>query len=120
MILDLALGDNIFINDTIDAAVQELDILFNTANTELIGNVDYGTNFEQFLWNLNPSEESLKSYVYEKINSTYFLAKMKVDVDVSIEDGTHRNIYNVTITVNYPEAIDSTHKNMQKRVYQFR
>lgn len=120
MILDLALDDKIFINNNIDAAVQELDILFNTTNTELIGNVDYGTNFEQFLWNLNPSEESLEKYIYEKINGTYFLSKMYVDVDVTIEEGTHRSIYNVSIVVDYPNDIDSSHKYMQKRIYQFR
>ena len=50
--LDLALDDRIFLNDPIDCAVQELDLILNTNCTELIGYTDYGTNFEQFLWQM--------------------------------------------------------------------
>ena len=46
--IDLALDSKIFIDTNIDAALQELDLLFNTENTELIGYPEYGTNFEQF------------------------------------------------------------------------
>ena len=35
--LDLAIDNRVFIYDIIDAAIQEIDLLFNTTNTELIG-----------------------------------------------------------------------------------
>ena len=63
--LDLALDDRIFLNDPIDCAVQELDIILNTNCTELIGYTDYGTNFEQFLWEMTPSVEEIKKYIKE-------------------------------------------------------
>ena len=40
--LDLALDDRIFLNDPIDCAVQELDLILNTNCTELIGYTEYG------------------------------------------------------------------------------
>ena len=48
--IDLALDGRVMIRNIMDEAVQELDILFNTDTTELLGYPTYGTNFEQFLW----------------------------------------------------------------------
>ncbi len=95
---DFALDDSVFINSHINAALQELDILFNTENTELIGYPTYGVNFEQFLWQLNPSPKALKSYIEEHIEKyTYFCQDFDVVVNVSVIDGEYRNIYNVMI-----------------------
>ena len=68
--IDLSLDYNVFINSEFDAALQELDLLFNTETTELINNATFGTNFEQFLWQLTPATQSLKQYISEKINET--------------------------------------------------
>lgn len=97
--IDLALDGKIFIDNTVDAALQELDMLFNTEKTELINNVQYGTNFEQFLWVLNPSEEQLKKYISEQITNTYFLSSMDYDINVEILKGDFRLIYFVQISV---------------------
>ena len=66
--IDLALDSNVFIDSVFDAALQELDIILNTRYTELIGYPKFGTDFEQFLWQLTPSAQSLKRYILEKIN----------------------------------------------------
>ena len=47
--LDLSLDHNVLINTELEAAVQELNIIFNTETTVLIGCPTFGTNFEQFL-----------------------------------------------------------------------
>ena len=65
--VDLALTDNIFTESKIEEAIQELDILFNTVPTELIGDTTYGSNFLQFLWSLTPMEESITKYIYDRI-----------------------------------------------------
>ena len=112
--IDLALDSKIFIDSNIDAALQELDLLFNTVNTELIGYPKYGTNFEQFLWQMLPSPNALESYITDKFNDTYFLSKMETSVSVNVTSGEFRNIYEVTIYVT------DSNKKIQKRVYQFR
>lgn len=111
--LDLAIDSRIFIYNEVDAALQELDMIFNTENTELIGYPRYGTNFEQFLWQMYPSPESLKSYINEKISSTYFLSKMNTEIDVKVLKGEFRSIYCVSIYV-------SDGNDTGKREYQFR
>jgi hypothetical protein len=99
--LDLALDNKIFINDKLDAAIQELDLIFNTENTELIGYPQYGTNWLQFLWRLNPSGEDLKKYIYEKIQDSFFLNQFNVDITVNIlEDTVYECIYQVMIKIS--------------------
>ena len=55
MTIDLSLDSRLFIRNELDAGVQELDLLLNTTNTELINYPQFGTDFDQFLWQLNPS-----------------------------------------------------------------
>ena len=84
--IDLALNNKVLVTDVMDAAVQELDILFNTTPTELLGYTSYGTNWYQFLWILNPSLEDIKNYVVEKLATTYFVSQMEHTVSVSLAD----------------------------------
>ena len=71
--IDIGLGNKVVIIDPLDAAVQELDILFNTTPTELIGNPNYGMNFFQFLWQTTPSTSTLEKYINDKISLEEFL-----------------------------------------------
>jgi len=112
--LDLSLDHKILINNNFDAAIQELDILFNTETTELINNPTFGTNFEQFLWQLTPSVHSLKKYISEKINETYFLSKLNTDIEVELYKGEIRMIYDVKIYISDNQG-NKTVKNYQFR-----
>lgn len=95
---DLALDDSVFIKTNVAAALQELDILFNTENTELIGYPTYGVNFEQFLWQLSPSPNALKTYIEEHIQEhTFFCRDFDIVINVNVIEGEYRNIYNVVI-----------------------
>lgn len=111
--IDLAIDTRVFLNTTLDVAIQELDMIFNTSNGELIGYPEYGTNFEQFLWQLNDATDKLREYIYEKIRDSYFLKDMLVDVDINTIEGEMRKIYVVKIIVG-------DGKNAQQRVYQLR
>jgi hypothetical protein len=112
--IDLSLDHKIVINNEFDAAIQELDLLFNTETTELINNPTFGTNFEQFLWQLTPAVSELKRYINERINETFFLSQMNYDVDVNVYKGELRMIYDVTIYV------EDENGNKINRKYQLR
>ena len=112
--IDLSLGSNIIINSEFEAALQELDILFNTETTELINDPYYGCNFEQFLWQMTPAVDSIKSYIIEKIQQTLFLSRLKYDVQVNLYKGEIRYIYDVQIHVADKKG------NTTIRKYQFR
>ena len=85
--IDLAIDGRVFIDNVLDEALQELDILFNTTNTELIGYPRYGTNFEQFLWQLTPSPNELRNYILERISDTFYLSQLNTEVNVEVLNG---------------------------------
>lgn len=111
--IDLAIDTRVFITTKLDEAVQELDMIFNTSNGELIGYPQYGTDFEQFLWQMNDSSSKIQTYVYEKIKDTLFLRDMMTDINVETLEGEMRRIYVLHITVS-----DGTQS--QNRTYQLR
>lgn len=117
MALDLSLDNRIFLDTELDCAIQELDMLFNTTNTELIGNTDYGSNFEQFLWQVTDATESLRDYVYERLKHTYFVSKFDTTVNIRTEAGTTREIYYVEISFNNLNTDDETIEMKSHRVY---
>lgn len=114
VMIDLAIDGKVFIENKIDAALQELDLIFNTERTELINDPYFGSNFEQFLWILNPSFQQIETYIHELISGTYFLKNMQYDIDVEMLEGDYRYIYYVKIAV-----MDDTGK-VGMREYEFR
>lgn len=112
--LDLSLNSNIIINSKLECAIQELDIIFNTENTELIGYPRFGTNFEQFLWALTPTTTELKKYIIEKILETNYLKNLNYEVNVKTLNGEYRLIYIVDINIKDDEG------NEENKTYQFR
>lgn len=105
VIKDIALTDKMFIDDEFDIALQELDLLFGTTNTELIGDPAYGTSFEQFLWQLTPNKESLQQYIYEKIQTMcVFVMKYDYSIDIEVlEDYDGVGTYKVNINIRNPK-----------------
>ena len=93
-------GGGLIITDVVDAAIQELDILFGTENTELIGDTSYGVNFENFLWKLNPNPGEVREYLNDKIRThTYYCNRLTTEINVDITAGTLRDIYTVKIDI---------------------
>lgn len=131
--IDLAIDDRVKIDSVIDAALQELDILFNTTCTELIGNTSFGTNFESFLWDFSVSEDTIKRYIMDVINNnTTFMKRFDYNINVTEVPGDHRSIFYVQIdlkpdpfndiTDDDPKANKLEEKTMPKtrRVYMLR
>ena len=97
--IDLAIDNRVYINDDLDEALQELDILFNTECTELIGDTDFGVNIEQFLWTLTPMTDSLKSYISNKLRECTYLQKFNYSIDVKYYEGDFRSTYHLIINI---------------------
>lgn len=112
--IDLAIDSRVFIYNEVEAALQELDILFNTENTELLGYPKFGTNFEQFLWNLHPSPNEVRNYIIEKFADTLYINRVNTFVHVNVLQGEQRMIYQVLIQVGDDKTPENT------RIYQLR
>lgn len=112
--IDLALDNRVYINNDLDEALQELDILFDTECTELLGDTEFGVNIEQFLWTLSPMTESIKSYISNKLNNCTYLQKFNYTIDVQYLEGDFRSMYHLIINIYIDE-----HQKIKKE-YDFR
>ena len=103
--IDLALDNRILLNNDLDLAIQEIDMLFNTSNTELIGYTDYGLNLDSFLWTLSPTTTELDKYLNQKIKDyCVFASKFKISVQTQYYQGSYRSIYVVYISITDPQT----------------
>ena len=98
--LDLALDGRVFLESELDCALQEIDILLNTENTQLIGYPKFGTEFHTFLWNLSPTTSEIERYITEKImTDTYYASKFNVHVKAYYLEENYKSVYYVRIAV---------------------
>lgn len=99
----IAIGNQLFITNPISEAVQELDIIFNTEYTELIGDTTFGSNFYMFLNSLHVNEYDIAEYVNMLITKfCSFTTEIQYEIDVNInydEEAFDRTIQ-VLITLN--------------------
>jgi hypothetical protein len=108
---DISLYNDIIVTDIVAAAIQELDILFSTTPTEMIGNQTYGVNFLQFLWQMTPSEDSLQEYIMNKIEtSTLYARRLRHDVFVESFYDEAEMVYVVSITIYKDKDDEGTFK----------
>lgn len=112
--IDLALDNRVILTSKLDAAVQELDLLFNTECTELIGNTDFGVSLHQFLWTLTPTTNALKDYIEEKLRSLLYLKFFNYKFDVEYLEGEYSSIYRLSIII----YVDND--KVVKKEYEFR
>ena len=112
--LDLALDNRLFLNSELDCAIQEMDLILNTGNTELLGDVTYGTELDTFLWTLTPVTSELEKYLREKLTKhTYYLSRLNIDINVQFLKGEYRSVYLVKI------ALTDNDGNSAERTYRF-
>ncbi len=113
--LDLSLDNRIFLDSELDCALQELDLILNTSNTELLGDPSYGTEMESFLWTLTPMTAELDRYLREKLlTNSYYLKKFDLDISVNFMKGEYRSVYLVSITLT-----DTSNGQQKTRTYRF-
>lgn len=106
---DLSLGSSIVIYNNLHAALQELDILFNTNYTELIGYTDFGSEFSQFLNVLYDDPDAVKKYVKDIIAkncSSVLQLGFSVEVHCIYNEATYDRTIKVDITI-YDENVDA-------------
>lgn len=99
----MALDTSVIIDNPVDAAIQELDLLLGTDLGELLGEQSFGANLEQYLWTLTPNVSEVKKYIQKKINDyTYWCKELNITIDVNTVQGTVRDIYEIQIELEIP------------------
>lgn len=84
------------INQDVDLILQQIDILFNTNRRELIGVPSYGTDYDQYLFNLSLSNDAIAYNIQCDLGSIELFG-FTPTVNVGILEGTLNDIILVTI-----------------------
>lgn len=79
------------LTDDIDILKQEINILFDTRPGDLIGAIDYGTDYEKDLYQLNMSPNTLSDQMRSDLQQLE-LFDYNVSVDTKLAMGTERDI----------------------------
>ena len=98
------------LNDDIDLIIQQLDILFDTTPREVLGEEDYGTTYDKYLYQLKISNDALKNVVLDDLHSLDLFGFVP-EVEVYLMMGTEQDIALIDITLTrYGETYNKTYK----------
>lgn len=92
------LTDDILIGNDLMLVLQQIDLLFNTDIYDVLGDMNYGSNYDKYLYTLGMSNAALESKIQNDINKLD-LRGYTVRVKVTIIEGTERDIALIEITI---------------------
>lgn len=97
--IDFDLNNNgIVIENDVDLVLQQIDILFDTSPREVLGDEDFGTEYDKCLYDLNMSNDELRRRVETDLRSIDLLG-FEYHVDVHMLRGTEQDIALVEINL---------------------
>ena len=85
-------------NNDLYLVLQQIDLLFGTKPKEVLGDEDFGTNYDKYLYDLNITNEAIKYSVLSDLNSLD-LRGFAPDVEVYLLQGTEHDIALVNISL---------------------
>lgn len=89
------------ISGMLDLLLQEFDILFNTSEETVLGDLDYGLRLGRFLWKTNNNDRYISAYIRRKIENCCLMSEyFTIDVDVKIIKGQNKDIGVIDISVS--------------------
>lgn len=109
--MDFNLNENKpYCNNDVDLILQQIDILFDTTPRDVLGQPEFGTQYDNYLYNLQISNSGLESEVLADINSLDLFG-FTPDVKVYLLQGTEQDIALIEISLSRD---DETYKKIYK------
>lgn len=111
MIKDFCLNtENSTIIDERTSILQQIDMVFDTREDEVFGET-YGSDFEQFLWDMKASTRDISEYTESVIYGYVDLKGWELDVKTQFLEGTKNDIILITIKLSkYGSIFEKTYK----------
>ena len=92
------LTDDIIINNDLLLVLQQIDLLFSTNINDVLGDTDFGSNYDDYLYTLGVSNSALENKILDDLRKLNLLS-FTPSVSVSIFEGSHRDIALIDITL---------------------
>lgn len=84
-------SDKVVLNRDLDLVLQQIDILFDTTPNEVLGEENFGSRYDQFLYNLSITNEGIRNQVISDLNGLD-LRGFVPTVEVYLMQGTEQDI----------------------------
>ena len=91
------LSDDIIISNDLTCLLQQVDLLFDTTPNDVLGDPDFGSNYDRYLYTLGISNDALERKILNDLYNIE-LFNFKPSVKVTIVEGTIRDIAFIDIT----------------------
>ena len=103
-------GGKCTVNSESDLLAQQVDLLFDTTPTEVLGSESYGTKYDSYLYDTRLSAENLKSIVESDLRRINLMG-WDFKVEVYLLQGTEQDIavINISFIKGY-EQFEKTYK----------
>jgi len=95
------------LNYEVDLLLQQVDILFDTTPTEVLGADDFGTKYDTYLYDTRLSASNLKSIIEQDLTNLNLMG-WKPNVEVYLLQGTEQDIAIIQIT--FAKGIETVQK----------
>lgn len=98
------------LNYEVDLLIQQVDILFDTTPTEVLGDENFGTDYDKYLYDTRLSADNLKMIVEQDLMNLNLMG-WRYDVEVYLLQGTEQDIAIIQITFTKGiETVQKTYK----------
>jgi hypothetical protein len=92
------LTDDIIINNDLLLVLQQIDLLFGTNINDVLGDDDFGSNYDDYLYTLGVSNIALEDKILDDLRKLDLFGFVP-SVKVNILEGTQRDIALIDITL---------------------
>lgn len=99
------------LQNPLDLILEQIDMVLDTSRKDVLGELDYGSDLEKYLYDLRATNSQIERDVYQTISNSCDLFGCDLGVKVYITDGTIMDIIMVKIDI-----VD-TSGNHAERVY---
>ena len=108
--MDFNLNDGDQFIDSTDYVIQQIEGLLDTTPGDLLGDMDYGSDYEYLLHDIRLNADNLASYVQEDLNGIE-LEGHEIEVSSMLLEGTEREIalVNMDITTPHDQHFNKTY-----------
>lgn len=91
--------DEVQLTEEADLILQQIDMLFSTTPTDVIGCPGYGSAYEKFIYDLSYPTSEIKRYAEQQLASTVEFFNNTFSVNVSILHGECNDIILLEVNV---------------------
>lgn len=100
-------GGNSVLNSEVDLLIQQIDILFDTTPTEVLGDENFGTRYDSYLYDTRLSADNLRRIIEADIAEINLMG-WSYNVEVHLLQGTEQDI--ALINIVFSKGLESVQK----------